>query len=38
MRVINSENDWCSYWDPQTNLLYVIRKHTDEFLKISPFT
>jgi len=38
MRVINSENNWCSDWDPQTNLLYVIRKHTGEFLKISPFT
>ena len=37
MRVINSKND-CSDWDPQTNLLYVIRKHTGEFLKILPFT
>ena len=36
MRVINLENDWCSDWDPQTKLLYVIRKYTGEFLKISP--
>jgi len=38
MRDINSEFKWCSDWDPQTKLLYVIRKHTGEFLKISPFT
>lgn len=38
MRVINSESDWCSDWDPETNLLYVIRKYTGEFLKILPFT
>ena len=37
MRVINSENNWCSDWDPRTNLLYVIRKYTGEFLKVSPF-
>ena len=37
MRVINSEHNWCSDLDPQTNLLYVIRKYTGEFLKITPF-
>jgi hypothetical protein len=31
------EHNWCSDWDPQTNLLYVIRKYTGEFLKISHF-
>jgi hypothetical protein len=37
LRVINSEYNWCSDWDPETKLLYVIRKHTGEFMKISPF-
>ena len=37
MRNINSENNWCSDWDPETKLLYIIREHSGEFLKISPF-
>jgi len=37
MRHITSEFDWKSDWDPHTNLLYVIRKYTGEFLKIPPF-
>jgi hypothetical protein len=38
MRVINSENHWCSDWDPNTSLLYVVREYTGEYLKISPFS
>jgi hypothetical protein len=37
MRHITSKFDWKSDWDPHTNLLYVIRKATGEFLKIPPF-
>lgn len=38
LRSISSQHNWSSDWDPETNLLYVIRKYTGEFLKISPFT
>ena len=38
LRTINSAHNWCSDWDPETKLLYVIRKYTGEFLKIPPFT
>lgn len=38
MRPINSENNWCSDWDSETKLLYVIRNYTGEFLKIAPFS
>ena len=37
MRPISSIHNWKSDWDPHTNLLYVIRKYTGEFLKIPPF-
>ena len=37
MRRISFINDCKSDWDPHTNLLYVIRKYTGEFLKIPPF-
>jgi len=37
MRIITSNSNWKSDWDPQTKLVYVIRKYTGEFLKISPF-
>jgi len=38
LRSISSQHNWSSDWDPETKLLYVIRKYTGEFLKISPFT
>lgn len=38
LRAINSAHNWCSDCDPETKLLYIIRKHTGEFLKIPPFT
>lgn len=37
LRVINSKSDWYSDYDPNTKLLYVVRKYTGEYLKISPF-
>ena len=37
MRIITSEYGWCSDWDPDTKLVYVVRKYTGEFLQVSPF-
>jgi hypothetical protein len=37
MRSLNAHNDWCSEWDPQTNLMYIVREHFYEYLKIPAF-
>jgi len=37
MRPLNSHNTLCSDWDPKTNLMYIIREHHYEYLKIQPF-
>jgi hypothetical protein len=37
MRIVTSEYGWCSDWDPDTKLVYVVRKYTGEFLHVSPF-
>jgi hypothetical protein len=38
MRSLNAHNTWCSDWDPITNLMYIVREHHYEYLKIKPFT
>jgi hypothetical protein len=37
MRSLNAHNTWQSDWDPTTKLLYIVRKHNNEYLKIAPF-
>ena len=37
MRSLNAHNTWISDWDPDTKLLYVVREHYAEYLKIPPF-
>jgi hypothetical protein len=37
MRSLNAHNTWRSDWDPTTKLMYVVRKHYIEYLKIPPF-
>jgi hypothetical protein len=37
MRSLNAHNTWASDWDPDTRLIYVVRKYTGEIKKISPF-
>lgn len=37
MRSLNAHNTWRSDWDPDTKLLYVVREHYAEYLKIPPF-
>ena len=37
MRSLNAHENWCSDWDPRTCLLYIVREHFHEYLKISPF-
>lgn len=34
MRKLNTFNTWCSDWDANTRLFYVVRKHTNEYLKL----
>ncbi len=37
MRPLNSHNNWRSDWDPNSNLMYIVRERFYEYLKISPF-
>ena len=37
LRSLNAHNTWRSDWDPDTKLLYVVREHNSEYLKIPPF-
>ena len=37
MRRITSEYNWCSDWNIDTKLLYVVRRYTGEYLKIPLF-
>jgi hypothetical protein len=37
MRRLNAHKNWCSDWDPTTHLMYIVREHFYESLKISPF-
>jgi len=37
MRSLNAQENWCSDWDPTTGLMYIVREHFYEYLKIDPF-
>ena len=37
MRQLNACNTWHSDWDPTTKLMYVVRRHYFEYLKLPPF-
>ena len=37
MRPLNALDNWCSDWDPNTCLMYIVREHFCEYLKIPPF-
>ena len=37
MRNLNALENWCSDWDPNTCLMYVVREKFYEYLKIPPF-
>jgi hypothetical protein len=37
MRKLNVLETWCSDWDPNTCLLYIVRERFYEYLKIPPF-
>jgi len=37
MRSLNAHDTWCSDWDPRTRLMYIVREHFYECLKVSPF-
>ena len=37
MRSLNAHKNWCSDWDQTTNLMYIVREHFFEYLKIPPF-
>ena len=37
LRSLNAHKNWCSDWDPTTDLMYIVREHFYEYLKIPPF-
>jgi hypothetical protein len=37
MRSLNAHNNCRSDWDPNTELMYIVRDHFYEYLKIPPF-
>lgn len=37
MRSLNAHKTWRSDWDPKTCLMYIVRDHYSEYLKISSF-
>jgi hypothetical protein len=37
MRSLNGHNTWQSDHDPDTHLMYIVREHFYEYLKIPPF-
>ena len=37
MRSLNAHNTWRSDWDPNTKLMYIVRKRFYEYLKIPAF-
>lgn len=36
MRNINADNNWCSDWDPESFLMYIVRERFYEYLKLPP--
>lgn len=37
MRSLNAHKNWCSDMDPSSGLMYIVREHFYEYLKITPF-
>ena len=37
MPALNITTKWCSDWDPNTYLMYIVREHFFEYLHIAPF-
>ena len=37
MRPLHAHNTWCSDWDPNSYLMYIVRERFYEYLKIPPF-
>ena len=37
LRSLNAHKNWCSDWDPTTDLMYIVREYFYEYLKIPPF-
>lgn len=37
MRHLNAHNTWCSDWDPNSCLMYIVREYFYECLKMPPF-
>jgi len=37
MRSLNAHNNWCSDWDSNSHLMYIVRERFYEYLKIPPF-
>lgn len=37
MRLLNAHKTWCSDWDPNTYLMYIVRERFYEYLKLPPF-
>ncbi len=37
MRSLRAHNSWCSDWDPNSYLMYIVRERFYEYLKIPSF-
>jgi hypothetical protein len=37
MRKLNAIENWCSDWDPSSCLMYIVREHFYEYLKLPSF-
>jgi len=37
MTPLTNKNNYCSHWDPDTFLMYIVREHFYELLHIAPF-
>jgi hypothetical protein len=37
MRLLNAHKNWCSDYDPNSGLMYIVRERFYEYLKIPPF-
>ena len=37
LRSLNAHKNWCSDWDPNSYLMYIVRERYYEYLKIQSF-
>ena len=37
MRSLTAHESWCSDWDPNSELIYIVREHYYEYLHLPPF-